>query len=126
MFPQSCAKRFPTSCIPANAVRLLVWSEDVSENLQKGFIVYLFDQSKLGENKILKIMETLPSTVRKTIESAVDYWREEGRHEGEQKKTEKAVRNMLGEGLPIELICKVQEVTPDYVTRIRKQIQTGK
>ncbi len=29
---------------------------------------------------------------------------------------------MILEGLPTKLICKVQEVTPDYVVRIRKEL----
>jgi len=31
---------------------------------------------------------------------------------------------MIMEGLHTELICKVQEVTPDYVARIRESIKS--
>lgn len=39
---------------------------------------------------------------------------------GKREKTEKVVRNMLREGSRTEFICKVLEVTPDYVARIRE------
>ena len=58
--------------------RLLVWSDDGTENLQRGFIVYLIGQGKIENDKILKIMEALPSSVGKKIENALDYFREEG------------------------------------------------
>ncbi len=40
-----------------------------------------------------------------------------------EKKNERAVRNMILEGLSTKLICKIQEVTPDYVARLRQAIK---
>lgn len=38
---------FERAWLEDNAVRLLVWSEDAAENLQKGFVVYLVGQGKI-------------------------------------------------------------------------------
>lgn len=38
---------------------------------------------------------------------------------GKREKTEKAIRNMIREGSTTEFICKVLEVSPEYVVRIR-------
>ena len=124
---------FERGWLEANATRLLVWSEDTAENLRKGFIVYFFGQAKLEGNKILKIMETLPSSVRKTVKSTADYFREEGRQQGLQEglqslqeQTEKVVRNLVrASGLADEQIAEMAEVSVDYVVRIRKEMKSG-
>ena len=120
--------------LEANAVRLLVWSEDTDEALQRGFTIYLFERSKLNDKKIKTIMETLPLSTKKKFVSTADYLREQGRlkgkaegksegiSEGMRKKTENAVINMIREGFPSETICKILEVTPAYVSTLRKQL----
>ena len=137
---------FERGWLEANATRLLVWSEDTAENLRKGFVVYFFGRAKLEKSKILKIMETLPSSVRKTVKSTADYFREEGREEGlqeglqkgrqeghqeghqegVQKQTEKVVRNLVrASGLADEQIAEMTEVSVDYVVSIRKEMKSG-
>ena len=128
---------FERGWLEANATRLLVWSGDAAENLHKGFVVYFFGQAKLEKSKILKIMETLPSSVRKTVKSTADYFREEGLQEGLQKgrreglqslqeQTEKVVRNLVrASGLTDEQIAEMTEVSVDYVIRIRKETKSG-
>ena len=124
---------FEKEWLEANATRLLVWSEDTAENLRKGFVVYFFGRAKLEKSKILKIMETLPSSVRKTVKSTADYFREEGRQQGLQEglqslqeQTEKVVRNLVrASGLADEQIAEMGEVSVDYVVRIRKEMKSG-
>ncbi len=70
--------RYEQKWLKINAVRLLIWSKDVSDSLQKGFSIYLFERSKLKNNEILEIMEALPSGTRRKIKSTADYFREEG------------------------------------------------
>jgi len=53
--------------------------------------------------------------------TTLDIFVEKGRLE----KTEKAVRNMIRKGSTIEFICEILEVTPEYVARIRKEIEKG-
>jgi hypothetical protein len=71
-------------------------------------------------------MEQLPPNIKKTVMSTADIFVEKGKkiglEEGRKEKTEKSVRNMLREGSTMEFICKVLAVTPDYVARIRKEL----
>ncbi len=113
---------FEKDWLEANAVRLLAWSENTDENLQKGFVVYLFEQSKLKGDKILKIMEALPTTIRKTVKSTVDYLREEG----ELAKAKKVVRNLIKvSNLSDMQIAAAAEISVEDVERIRKEIMGG-
>ena len=132
---------FERGWLEANAVKLLVWSEDTAENLYKGFFVYLVEQGKIERDTILKIMEALPSSVKKKAKNALDYFREEGLQKGRQEgrreglreglqglreQTEKVVRNLVRvSGLADEQIAEVAEVSVDYVARIRKEMKSG-
>ncbi len=72
--------------------------------------------------------------MRADVQSTLDIFVEKGRKEGLQEghlkgrreEREKAVRNMIREGFETEVICKIQEVTPEYVTRIRREMEAGK
>src|SRR5690554_90043 len=133
---------FERGWLEANAVKLLVWSGDAAENLHKGFFVYLVEQGQIESKKILKIMEALPSSVKKKAKNALDYFREEGlreglqkgrqegrregRQEGLQEQTKKVVRNLVrASGLADEQIAEMTEVSVDYVVRIRKEMESG-
>ena len=125
---------FEKGWLEANATKLLVWSGDAAENLYKGFFVYLVEQGQIESNKILKIMEALPSSIKTKAKNALDYFREEGRkeglrdgrQEGLQEQTEKVVRNLVrASGLADEQIAEMAEVSVDYVFRIRKEMKSG-
>lgn len=64
----------------------------------------------------------MPASMKKRAMTTWDYLVEDGR----QKEREKAVRNMILGGFETELICKILEVTPDYVARIRKEVESSK
>ncbi len=76
----------------------------------------------------------LPSSVKKKVANALDYFREEGRleghqegvQEGRQEQTRKMVRNLVKvSGLADEQIAEAAEVPVDYVARIRKEMESG-
>lgn len=93
---------------------------DAQKNLQNSIIVYTFGVSGLEEDQIITLIEETPVTIKSTVMNTLDIFVEKGR----KQQTEKAVRNMIAEGLPTELICKVLEVTPDYVARIREALKS--
>lgn len=78
-------------------------------------VVYTFEVSELGEDQIFRIIEKVPANIKDTVMSTADVLIEKGKREN----TEKAIRNMIREGSTTEFICKVLEVSPDYVARIR-------
>ncbi len=100
---------------------ILRLAEDAGADLQTSLIVYIFVNSGLKGNEIIKIINMAPVTIKKTAMTTLDYFREEGR----EQKTERAVRNMIHEGFETEVICKIQEVSPEYVTRIRREMESG-
>ena len=121
---------FEKEWLKANATRLLVWSGDAAENLYKGFFVYLVGRGKIERDKILKIMEVLPSSVKEKAKNALDEFREEGLQEGlqkgVQKQTEKVVRNLVRTtALTDEQIAEAAEVSVDYVAKIRGEMKSG-
>ncbi|GAA4431999.1 Rpn family recombination-promoting nuclease/putative transposase [Ravibacter arvi] len=98
---------------------ILSLAADVEKNLQRVLIVYTFGISDLKEEQIIRLIDEVPANIKSTVMSTKDVLVEMGRKE----KTEKTVRNMIHEGLPTELICKVLEVDPYYVSDIRQKIE---
>ncbi len=94
---------------------ILSLAVDAQKNLQTSLFVYTFEVSELEEDQIFRIIEEVPANIKDTVMSTADVLVEKGKRE----KTEKAIRNMIFEGLPTELIAKVLEVSPDYVAQIR-------
>ncbi len=52
-------------------------------------------------------------------QSSVEFAAKKAADKARLENTEKAIRNMIREGSTTEFICKVLEVSPDYVARIR-------
>ena len=121
---------FEREWLEANVLRLLQLSDNAPENLQSSLIVYTFGRSGLKEEQIIAIIETLPITVKATIMSTLDIFVEKGEkigvEKGEKIGFDKALqrntRNMLFEGFSVNIICKVLEVTPEYVARVQKEL----
>jgi predicted transposase/invertase (TIGR01784 family) len=105
---------------------ILSLAMDTQENLRTSLFVYTFGVSGLEEDRINGILEDVPTNIKDTVMNTLDIFVEKGKkiglEAGRQEKTEKAVRNMIQEGLPTELISKVLEVSPDYVARIHQEI----
>ncbi len=99
---------------------ILELAGEAGADLQTSLIVYIFVNSGLKKEEISKIIHMAPVTIKKKAMTTWDYLLEEGM----EKKTEKAVRNMIHEGFETEIICKIQEVTPGYVARIRKEVES--
>jgi len=97
---------------------ILALSADATENLQTSLFVYTFEISELEEDQIIRLSEEVPANIRNTVMSTADVFIEKGKREN----TEKAVRNMILRNYSDKEICEVQEVTRDYVARIRKEL----
>ena len=103
-------------------LRLLSLGQEVPENLLSRFIVYL-ERSGFKEEQIIMTIETLPIHLKKTVMSTLDIFVEKGEKIGVVKTLAKTTRNMLLEGFSVDTICKLLEVTPEFVTRIQKEFK---
>lgn len=101
---------------------ILRLADEAGADLQTSLIVYIFVNSGLKKEEILKIIRMAPVTIKKTAMTTWDYLLEEGM----EQKTEKVVRNMIHEGFETEVICKILEVSPEYVDRIRKEMESSR
>ncbi|GAA4442401.1 hypothetical protein GCM10023091_29180 [Ravibacter arvi] len=106
------------SLIPA----ILSLAMETQQNLRTSLFVYTFGVSGLKEDGINGILEDVPANIKHTVMNTLDIFVEKGKKIGLQEKTEKAIRNMILEDLPVALICRIQEVTPAYVARIREEL----
>lgn len=109
---------------------ILELANEAGAELQTSLIIYIFVNSGLKEHEILKMIDMAPVTIKKTAKTTWDYILESGMEEGllrgREEKTEKAVRNMILKGSTTEFICDVQEVTPEYVARMRREMESGR
>lgn len=113
---------------------ILELANEASTDLRTNLIVYIFVNSGLKRNEILKIINMAPVAIKNRAMTTLDYLLEEGRKigielgreegllEGRYEERGKAVRNMLLKGSTVEFICEVLEVSPDYVDRIRVEM----
>jgi hypothetical protein len=121
---------FDKEWLEVNVLSLLSLAQQVPENLLSNLNVYMFERSGLKEEQIIVIIETLPIALKKTVMSTLDIFVEKGKKMGIEtgekigfdKALQKNTRNMLFEGFSTETICKVLEVTPEYVARIQKEL----
>lgn len=105
---------------------ILKLASEIDQNLQTSLIVYTFVNSELSEQQIIEMITALPTQIKETVMSTLDIFvekgRKEGKIEGQQEKTENAVRNLIKQSLLTdEQIASALEVTVNYVTNIRKQ-----
>jgi predicted transposase/invertase (TIGR01784 family) len=105
---------------------ILKLAGEIDLNLQTSLIVYTFVNSELSEQQIVELITSLPTQIKETVMSTLDIFvekgRKEGKIEGQQEKTENAVRNLIKQSLLTdEQIASALEVTVDYVADIRMQ-----
>jgi predicted transposase/invertase (TIGR01784 family) len=109
--------------VEQNALRLLILSEGVSENLQQSLFVYLFGQNKVAKHKVAGIVESLPFTLKKSVMNIFDHYVRKGHKEGRQEEREKLIRNLLKiANLTDKQIAKAAGVTLAYVAKIRAEL----
>lgn len=56
--------------------------------------------------------------------SLADQLRQEGREEELNRKNWTATKNMLLKGVDAPFICDVLDVTPEFVEKVRKELET--
>ncbi len=84
-------RSFEKEWLERNGVQLLILAGQGPENLQKGFIVYLYSRGRLEEN----ILKSLPESIKKTIMNTLDIYIEKGRKEGSKKALKKVEKKVL-------------------------------
>lgn len=127
---------FEKEWLAENLAKVLVLSDQVSEFLQKGLIVYLFERSQLDENGLLEIIELLPLTLKKTVMTTLDVFIQKGRKEGREEGREEGIKKGREEGkidvivnllqktdFSVEKISAVAGVSEEFVENIRKRIK---
>lgn len=64
---------------------MLILAEEAPKNLQKSFAVYLFERSKLNEEVITQLLESLPLILKETVMSTAESFVEKGKRIGIEK-----------------------------------------
>jgi DNA-binding transcriptional regulator YhcF (GntR family) len=102
---------------------ILGLADEAGVDLQTSLIIYIFVNSGLKKEEILKIIRMAPVTIKKTAMNTLDYLREEVR----QEELEKAVRNLVKQSvLSDQQIASALEVSVKYVVGIRKAQESEK
>ena len=116
---------FNKNWLENNASKVLILTEEATENLQKSFIVYFFGNSKLEADKIAEILEPLPLKLKAKVMSTLDILIDKGRQEGVEKTELKIIRNLLKtSALSDEQIASVADVTLDFVRKVRAELNS--
>lgn len=101
------------------------WQE---RNLFETLIVYYFDLIPIEEKKLISLMDQLPEVMKTEFVSLADHLRQKGREEGReeelQRKNWTVTKNMLLKGVDAPFICDVLDVTPEFVEKVRKELET--
>ncbi|GLU56224.1 transposase [Dyadobacter frigoris] len=121
---------FQKDWLEANIVRILLLSENVPANLLRNLIVYLFERSELGKEKIEELIEKIPITIKNTVMSTVNYLMKEGEKIGMTKKeyeknrafTQSLIRETVFDDAKI---AKLVGVTVDFVASVRVELNPG-
>lgn len=119
---------FQANWLEKNVLKILVLTEEASENLQESFVVYLFSNSKLEEYRIIELLEPLPSHLKTKIMSTLDVFvkkgRLEGRREGAEETQIKIISNLIKTSLMSDSqIASAADVSIDFVQKIRAELR---
>lgn len=120
---------FNKNWLENNASKVLILTEEATENLQKRFIVYFFGNSKLETDKIAEILEPLPLTLKAKVMSTLDILIDKGRREGVETGVEKTqlkiISNLIkSSSLSDEQIASVADVKLDFVRKVRAELNS--
>ena len=115
---------FQANWLEKNALKILVLTEEASENLQESFVVYLFSNSKLEEHKIIELLEPLPSHLKTKIMSTLDVFVKKGRLEGAEETQMKIIINLIKTSVISDSqIASAADVSIDFVQKIRSDLR---
>lgn len=96
-----------------------------NRNLLESLIVYYFDIIVIEKNRLKNLVEKLPEVMKTEFISLADQLRQEGREEELNRKNWTATKNMLLKGVDAPFICDVLDVTPEFVKKVRKEMEAG-
>ena len=85
-------------------------------------MVYYIELIEADQQQINKLIDQIPEVMKTAFVSTADRIRKEGIEKGIEKNKLQATRNMLKEGLNISFICKILEVSVDYVEKVQKEM----
>jgi len=90
-------------------------------------IAYYIELVELEKGELNLLVEKIPEVMKTEFVSLADRLREEGREEGRVETLERknwlATENMLRKGYKVSEICEVQDVTPEFVEKVRKAMK---
>ena len=78
---------------------------------------------ELEKGELNLLVEKIPEVMKTEFVSLADRLREEGRVETLERKNCLATENMLRKGYKVSEICEVQDVTPEFVEKVRKAMK---
>lgn len=122
---------YSTDWLERNAYRILILSEEASKNLQQSLIVYLFGNSELDEDQIVKLMELFPSKLKHSVMTTLEIFEKKGLDKGLQYGLEKGlekgkesfVKNLLlNTDFSVSKIAMLSEVTEEFVIKMQQSI----
>lgn len=122
---------FQKGWLENNAQRILILTDEASENLQMNLVVYLFGNSKLKEDGIKALLDPLPFKLKTKIMSTLDIFVKKGRQEGVEigveigieQTQQKIVSNLIkSSAWTDEQIASVADVTLEFVRKVRSNL----
>lgn len=78
---------------------------------------------EIEEEELKLLAEQIPEVMKTEFVSLADRLRAEGMDIEREQKNRTATENMLRKGFEVSLICEVQDVTPEFVEKIRKAMK---
>lgn len=114
---------FQKNWLEQNAIRILILSKNVAENLQRNLAVYLFANSNLNEQEIINLLESLPLKLKETVMNTLDIVEEKGVKKGIEMGVTNVAKNLLlNTDFSVEKIAILTGMSVDAVTKIRNKM----
>lgn len=118
---------FQKGWLELNAYRILILTEEANENLQRNLTVYLFANSGLEEQKIIELLQSVPSTLKHKVMSTLEIFEKKGLDRGIEKGIELSKANfiknlLLNTDFSFAKIAMLAEVSEELVIKIRSEI----
>ncbi len=114
---------FQKNWLAQNAIRILILSENVAENLQRNLAVYLFANSNLNEQEIVNLLESLPLKLKETVMNTLDIVEEKGVKKGIEMGVTNVARNLLlNTDFSMEKIATLTGMSVESVAKIRNKM----
>lgn len=96
-----------------------------NQNLKYNYVVYLSVLFTKDEQKFKEMINQLPPDIKEEtkhfIQKVEERGMEKGREEGMEKAKTETVVNMLRNGMDIDLICNVVNVSKEFVFNVQKK-----